>query len=331
MAVLWLASLSLALRAELKPAGYMSLDFLKGQKQSPYPGGSIQNLAAGLMLSGNLEAGFDFSLEARFRGVDKVDLEQAWVGFVGSQAFHLRLGLYLVPFGKYNQVNRPNQTILASDPFHIGGIFPVSWRDLGAVIEGRTRLFNYAAYIGNGLREGETIGTGQQFADNNADKALGGRLGVSLSQQIELGASFYRGKFDDAGRRSLVLKGADFSWATSDFYFLAEYTQAEIDNPTPFAKGKAEGIFCQLSMDYSGLKPVVSYQKFTYKDAFHGLGFRDQLQAGPGILQDGTRWTIGGVYFLSTGFLLKVEYDINREADLKLKDNVFRVQVAVQF
>ena len=331
IAVYSLVLFPLVLSAEIKPAGYLSLDYLKGQKQSPYSGGSIQNAGAGLMLSGGLEGGFDFCLETRFRGVDKVDLEQAWAGFVSSQVFHLKLGLYLVPFGKYNQVNRPHQTVLVSNPLHVGGIFPESWRDLGAAIDGKTKLFNYSAYIGNGLREGEDLRAGQQFADNNANKAVGGRLGVFLSQQIEFGASYYAGKFDDSGRRSLALKGADLSWATSDFYFLAEYTRADIDNPAPFSQGKAEGLFLLLSMDYGGLKPVVSYQKLRYKDAFHGPGFSDPLQAGSGIFQDGTRWTIGGVYFLSTGFLIKVEYDINREANLELKDNVFRAQVAVQF
>ena len=326
LAALRTASLS----AEIKPAGYMSLEYLKGQELSPYSRGSIQNLGAGLMLSGILEGGFDFNLETRFRGSGGPDLEQAWVGFVPSQAFHLRLGLYLVPFGKYNQVNRPHQTVLVSDPFHVGGIFPTSWRDLGATIEGRTQLFNYAAYIGNGLREGEDLKAGQQFADNNANKAMGGRVGVSLSQQIELGASYSTGKYDDADQRSLVLEGADFSWATSSFYVLAEYSRAHIENPAPFAKGKAESILVQLSMDYGSLKPVVSFQKMTYKDAFHGPGF-SALQAGPGIFQDGKRWSIGGVYYLSTGFLLKVEYDFNREAEGELKNNVFMAQVAVQF
>ena len=320
-----------ALRAQVKPAGYMSLDYLKGQELSPYRGGSIQNLRAGLMLSGVLEGGFDYNLETRFRGSGGPDLEQAWVGFVPSESFHLRMGLYLVPFGKYNQVNRPHQTILVSDPFHVGGVFPSSWRDLGVLVEGRTRLFNYSAYVGNGLREGEDLKAGQQFSDNNANKTLGGRLGISLSQQIELGASYSKGKYDDADQRSLVFEGADLSWATSSFFVLAEYSRARIENPAPFSKGKAEGLLVQLSMDYGQLKPVVSFQKLTYQDAYHGPGFGSLQAAGSGILQDGSRWSLGGVYNLSSGFLLKVEYDINREKDLELKNNVFMAQVAVQF
>ncbi len=311
--------------------GYFSMDFLKGQKQSSYAHGSTENIRAGLIFSGEWTPQFSYALEVQTKEAMRPEIEQAWAGFTASEAFQLKLGLYLVPFGKYNASGRAFQTSLVESPYPVGEFFPSSWRDLGVLVEGKIGFLQYAAYMGNGLAEGENLRAGQQFKDNNSDKGKGVRLGFTPSQSLEIGVSYYKGKYDDTDERNLSLQGLDATWTATNFNIKAEYSRALADNPAPFSRGKAEGFFVQLWLNLGNLSPVVAYEKSRYEDAFHGPGFASPLQSGLGMFSDHSRWAFGLVYSPHQNFLLKVEYDVNREKNLELQDNIFRAQVAVHF
>ncbi|MGA2587348.1 MAG: porin [Candidatus Aminicenantales bacterium] len=319
------------LAAEVRVSGYFSLDFLKGQSQSPYSAGSFQNVQAGLLLSGNLSSLFTYALEIQSKAEMKFEIEQAWVGFLWSDAVHVKAGLYLVPFGKYNESGRAFQTSLVQAPLPVGEIFPTSWRDVGILIEGKTGLLTYAAYIGNGLAEEESLRAGQQFMDNNRDKGRGARLGLALSQNLEAGLSYYTGKFDAENKRALTLKGVDVTWSDTDFRLSGEYTKAEIENPAPYARGTAEGWFVLCSITVGQFAPFVAYEKFRYEDVFHGAGFAGSFASGSGIFDDRDVWAFGITAAPHQNVILKIEYDINKKNGLELKNNVFRAQAAVHF
>jgi predicted porin len=317
--------------AQVKVNGYLSFEYLKGEKQSGFHQGSFQNARAGLITTGQIAPRFDFALEARLRGEYQVELEQAWAGFKASEAFSLKLGLFLVPFGKYNQSNRPHQTLLIRSPLNLEDTYPASWRDIGVLAEGKIGIFLYSAYLGNGLAEAENLRGGQQFNDNNSDKGKGTRIGLLLAQKFEVGVSYYRGKQDERNERNLRLLGFDLSWDIESFQVLAEYSKGEMENPSPGAKGKAEGYFVQLSFPVDRFNAVVSYQDFSYKDAFHGPGFQKPAISGQGIDEDSQRWALGLDYSFSQNLLLKLEYDFNKARDRNLKANLFLAQVALSF
>ncbi|MGB8953057.1 MAG: porin [Candidatus Aminicenantales bacterium] len=317
--------------AALETHGFFSMEYLKGQEQSEWAEGSLQNLKGGLIFSGEMAPKLSFALELQFREVHRMEMEQAWVGFIPSDAFHLKIGLYLVPFGKYNQANRPVQTSLIKEPLPIHGAYPSSWRDLGLLLDGRIGFLRYAAYLGNGLQEGEDLRAGQQFKDNNRDKGKGVRIGLLLSQNFEAGYSYYSGKIDSNNERGLALQGLDGTWMTENFELTAEYVRARIENPEPFSQGKADGFFVLFRWILGNLQPLVGYEKWDYQDAVHGVGFTDSLTVGNGILEKKNGWIVGCVYSLSPNFLLKIEYDFNQESNLDLKNNVFQVQAAIAF
>jgi hypothetical protein len=317
--------------AQTKVNGYLSFEYLRGGTQSGFHQGSFQNARAGLIATGQIAPRFEFALEARLRGESRVELEQAWAGYKASEAFSLKLGLFLVPFGKYNQSNRPHQTLLVRSPLNLEENYPASWRDIGVLVEGRIGIFLYSAYLGNGLAEAENLRAGQQFTDNNSDKGKGTRIGLLLAQQFEVGVSYYQGKQDERNTRNLSLRGLDLSWNTTGFQVLAEYSKGEIENPSPWAKGKAEGYFVQLSFPVDQFNAVVSYQDFSYKDTFHGPGFQKPVSSGQGIDEDRRRWSLGLDYPLSQNLLLKLEYDFNKARDRNLKANLFSGQVALSF
>ena len=317
--------------AQVQMNGYFSMDFLKGQKQSSYAQGSTENIKAGLIFSGQWTSQFSYALEVQTKEAMRPEIEQAWAGFTASEAFQLKLGLYLVPFGKYNSSGRAFQTSLVENPYPIGEFFPSSWRDLGILVEGKIGFLQYAGFLGDGLAEAESLPAGQQFKDNNSDKGKGGRLGFTPSQNLEVGVSYYTGKQDDANERKLSLLGFDATWTATNFNMKAEYVRALVDNPALFSRGEAEGFFAMLWLNLGQLSPVVAYEKSKYEDSFHGPGFEVPLQSGLGVFSDHSRWAFGLVYSPHQNFLLKIEYDLNREKNLELQDNIFRAQVAVHF
>jgi hypothetical protein len=316
-------ALALPVRGQIKYGGYLALEYIKGQAESPQPHGNIENLLVGFLAGGRVGQKFGFTAEVRAlgAGTDTFDLNQAWAGFLPSPAFSIRAGLFLVPFGGWNTASRPHETLLIRTPLNLEYLYPPSWRDLGVVAEGRIGVLTYAAYMGNGLAEADTLAYGQQFHDNNTNKSKGGRLGLDAGQAIRLGVSYYTGKYDDQDLRDLTLQGADLSWVTGQWEIHGEYTKALIENPQPLERGESEGYSIWACMGFKGLQPVGSFQKLKFTDTFH---------AG-GIALDQSRWTAGLRYVLSSTFFLKAEYDWNREKGTALKNNQWQVQVGLSF
>jgi len=313
-----------------KFSGYLSFEYVKGQEQTDVTDGSFRKSQLGLIFSDEIAPKIDYVAEIRFKEESRIEIEQAWVGFNLSDLLNLKLGMYVVPFGKYNQMNRPHQTMLINAPLIIEKMFPSSWRDIGIQLEGRTGGIYYSAYMGNGLYESVNLEGSQQFKDNNLNKAVGGRLGTALSESLEVALSYYRGKYDEANERDLTLQGVDLIWSSEGVQFLAEYLKAFLQNPEGFAEGKVEGFYVQGSFESGNLRPVVSYQRLKYEDPFHGQGF-PSLSPGAGISEDKSRWALGLVYFASENVFLSFEYDFNREKNLEIKDNSYSLQVALSF
>ena len=313
-----------------KISGYLSFEYIKGQDQSDQANGSFRNSQLGLIFSNELAPRIDYVAEIRFKEETRIELEQAWVGFNLSNLMNFKLGLYIVPFGKYNQANRPHQTMLINAPLIVEKMFPPSWRDVGVQLEGRTGNIYYSAFLGNGLFESENLGGGQQFRDNNLNKAKGARLGAQVSQSLEVAFSYYKGKYDDENERDLIFQGIDLIWSSEGLQIISEYLMGTVKNPSPFPEGKVEGYYVQASFESGKLRPVVSYQQLKYDDDFHGQGF-SYPGPGDGISEEKNRWSLGLVYFASETVFLKFEYDLNREKDPKIKDNTYSFQVCLSF
>ncbi|MGB8958159.1 MAG: porin [Candidatus Aminicenantales bacterium] len=321
IAVAVLLALAVPARSQVKYGGYLALEYIKGQAESPYPHGNIENLLAGFLAAGRVGQKFGFTIEVRALGVNEFDLDQAWAGLMPSQAFTVRVGLYLVPFGTWNTASRPHETLLIRTPLNLEFLYPASWRDLGVLVEGQVGVLSYAAYLGNGLAEGDTDPVVQQFRDNNTDKAKGGRIGLTMGQGVKAGVSYYTGKYDAQNMRDLTLEGVDLSWVTEQWEIHGEITKAFLENPQPYARGKSEGYSIWACMGFKSFQPVGSFQKLKFTDPFHNGG----------IALDQSRWTAGLRYVLSSTLFLKAEYDWNREKGTALKNNQWQVQVGLSF
>ena len=315
----------------VKIGGYLSAEYLKGQAASGYFQGSFENARGGVLLFGDWASRLGGALEFALTQDGRGELVQAWADVRASEAFQVKVGLFLVPFGRYNESRRAFQTLLVFDPYPVSDLFPESWRDIGAVLSGRLGRFQYSAYLGNGLAEGETLASGRPLHDNNKDKGRGGRAGYAFSPNLEVGASYYHGRVDEADSRAETLWGADLVWVSNSGRLTGEYIKAEIQNPSPFSPGRAEGYFAMLTLDFGALTPLVAYETLSYEDPFHGPGFGGPDVPGAGISRDLTRWAFGAVYAPHPNLRLKIEYDVNREGGGEVRNNILRVQAAVHF
>jgi len=311
--------------------GYVSANYFKSEKEGDYYKGTFKNPLLGLIFSGDISTGFAYGAEFRIADISHVEIDQAWLGITSSEAFRLQGGLFLIPFGIYNRINRPHQTILINSPLHIEYCYPERWRDIGILVDGVIGSFVYQGYLGNGLREGAGLQDGQQFEDNNKDKGKGGRIGWRFSQGFELAYSINTGKYDDDNSRDLILHGADVNWITEDWQILGEYTKAIIKNPEDYANGETEAYFVQVAIFWGTFQPFASYQKLKYMDPYHGPGFSPILGHGAGIIIDRSRWALGVVYIPIPNIRISFEYDFNREKIINKKDDLWVVQVAVSF
>ena len=311
--------------------GYVSANYFKSEKDGDYYKGTFNNPLVGLIFSGEISTGFAYGAEFRITDITNVETDQAWVGITPSEAFRLQGGLFLVPFGIYNRINRPHQTTLINSPLHVEYCYPERWREIGVMVDGMIGGFVYQGYLGNGLREGASLQDSQQFEDNNKNKGKGGRIGWRLSQGFELAYSINTGKYDDENSRNLILHSADVNWMTEDWQILGEYTKAIINNPDDYENGETEAYFVQAAIFMGEFQPFASYQKLKYMDPYHGPGFSPLLGHGDGIIIDRSRWALGVVYIPIPNTRISFEYDFNREKIINKKDDLWVVQVAVSF
>lgn len=316
---------------QVQTNGYFAYDYINNQIDKGITKGTFANPCLGFTLSGAITQNSNFMCEALFKDGEGVELKQAWVSLGFSNYFAPKLGLYMVPFGKYNESNRPYQTVLINFPLTSQYLYPMDWRDMGFLIEGSVRGFYYSAYVGNGLKEAEALNKGIQFYDNNTSKSLGGRIGLFVDQGFEVSYSHYRGKHDKDEERNLVYHGANLDWQTESFRVLAEYIKTLIENPSDYDQGEAEGYFIQLSFRLGNITPVGSFQRVKYYDSFHGNGYLSPLEPGEGIDLEKKRWTLALVYQVLENVVIKVEYDFNTDIKEETSQNVFLAQLALNF
>lgn len=328
--IILIAWLSISLSAQIKGSGYFSFEYLKSQSDGYYPRGTFANFNGGLAVSGIISGSLSFVAEGRVASRQDFNLAQAYLNFQGSQLITLKIGLFEIPFGRFNWSGRPheNPTVFRPLAFHF---FPYRWQDLGVCLQGNFAIFYYSAYIINGLSADNQGYLETKLTDVNKDKAMGGRLGLRFGQGFEVGGSIYNGKYDPDGTKDVQFRGMDLLWLTPEWEVRGEYIQTGYDHPFLNRKINFEGYYLTVSMLFKNFRLYYSYQKSDLPEAII-----DDHQAPPlNIFLDTmvkkTRSALGLKWDLVSNFYAKIEYDWNKEKDIQLKDNVFLVQLGFVF
>ncbi|HDJ22331.1 MAG TPA: hypothetical protein ENF17_00345 [Candidatus Aminicenantes bacterium] len=330
--LLLLLCLTLTWSSWAKISVFMAAEYAKGQEDTSFSLGSFQRPQLGASFAEAINPQLDFYGQFYLVGRDEIQLDEAWLRWRFSSKLTTIFGLYLVPFGYYNENSLPYQSSLIRQPLTYEYILPYRWRDMGVVVLGSWGDFSYWLYLGNGLTEASSLAEGQQFIDHNRNKAIGGKITWELGQGFQLGYSRQQGKYDDQGQRQLVLDGYHLAWRGKNSSLIGEYILGSLEVPSAFAQGKAKGIYLQASLTLFGLRPVVSFQEINYRDEFHGPGFTAPSFPGQGIDWERQRWTLGLIYPLVDKVYFKFEYDWNKNRkDETKKDDTYFFQVTLVF
>jgi len=172
------------------------------------------------------------------KGVIKI--EQAWVDYQINDVITQRTGIIVIPFGRLNVLHDSDVRDATQRPLYAKYIVPSTWMDTGAGIHGETSIaeidINYAGYVINGLSGDITDDNGIRNArpnyktDNNGDKAIVGRIGVSPLLGLELGGSIYNGKYSDNAANGLLMVGGDAYYKVGRYEAIAEAAIVNIDD-----------------------------------------------------------------------------------------------------
>lgn len=129
----------------------------------------------------------------------EVEVEQAFLDYLGWRPLNFRVGLLIIPVGIVNVYHEPTTFNGADRPDTDLYIIPSTWRELGAGIFGALGPLRYQAYAvtgfdargftADGLRGGHQEG---QFARAH-DWAVVGRLDWTPLAGLDFGLSGYRG------------------------------------------------------------------------------------------------------------------------------------------
>jgi len=316
---------------EIDFGGYLAYEYLQPAGTRFPEGGRFHGLQGGFRIAGPSSSRAGFLVEVHGRDEGRFEWKQAYVRMDFSAALRLKLGLHLVPFGRFNERSRPHENPFVGIPLNLAALVPENWSDLGAAAEGRWGIFTYAVNFGNGLALDEEGVLNRQFMDNNAHKAWGGRIGAFLSQGMEIGLSYAAGHSDEAQEKSYRMEGLDAAWKTPDWEIRGEYTRGRFDLPLPEDQGKSEGFFVVLIWMPGNLQPVAGYQAVRMENIAFPSTLMPSRSAAYGEETEIRGWTFGLRWIPAPGLLLKGEYSLNTDNGLSRKDHVLRLQAAAVF
>lgn len=267
-------------------------------------------------------------------------VEQAYLDVWFSRNAALRIGAMLTPFNRFDDFHGPIENYMITRPQMSREIGNSAWKEVGVNFHGNFRLsrnfyVNYDLYALNGLGSGGRLRSSRQYRDNNDAKSFGLRLSGVFGDNVEIGGSFYKGAWDDAGQYDLTIYGAHLLARFGNFNLMAEYAAAQSENPdmiilasgSELEDGEAKGYFVQASyLIGEKFRPTVRYGTLDYLDQGSLFG-RSPTDYDTKVI------ALGFNFYLTPAIVFKVEYDIVQEGERKTEadNNIFALQAAVSF
>jgi len=321
--------------------GYAHSGFEQFGENSSFVGGSFNPIFLWRQSDKLL---FEAELELEFEhGETALALEYANMAYQLTENLTVRAGMFLLPFGTFSERLHPRWiNRLPSSPLGFGHDPIGPMRDLGIELRGNAKFGNrsltYSIYTTNGpsLNSGVDHDLEEDEAgmlnylnveDNNANKALGGRLAIFpfSKPSLELGVS---GQFAKVGNHE-----TDYEETTANLYAL---DLSYVNNLT-FLKGvidlkgqvnsinvdKAEYFSDEDSSFYSfENQSQVSYIQAAFRPAYVRNSFVQKLELvgrySQLVTPEGSHWetnqdqfTIGLNYWLDWRSVLKIAYQVN--------------------
>jgi hypothetical protein len=160
---------------------------------------------------------FLFNSEIEIEHSNEISVEFAYIDYLLDENLTLRGGMILLPLGLTNEFHEPTVFIGAKRPETEQRLLPTTWRENGAGILGSAGMFNYRAYVTNGLRGAAFTSAGlrggrQKGANALAsDLAFSGRVDATPVPGVFGGIGLYIG---GSGQEQVVADGSPLDLGT---------------------------------------------------------------------------------------------------------------------
>lgn len=312
---------------------------------------------------GNLELLISGNIHDRIRVYSEIDLglpngtaeaEQAYVDLLLTQAFNVRAGVLLIPFGKFNLDHFDPRRDLTRPPSVARLVTPTTWGDLGIGVFGFVPLSEnikatYDIQVINGLTDkflatpGNTPDFGLRSArtglrpDNNGDKAVVGRGTLKFFDQYEFGFSGYRGEYKPGSSDQILGMAFDAEFRPrnisiwENFIFRSEFARFDIQGST--TPSSLWGYYVQLTYRFwpSALNSTVLGRRFN-NPTFALVGrygyTKINTTASSTGSQIGEEFVIGFNYRPVEDYVFKAEYQFNHGQFLTVPSDGFLTSIA---
>jgi hypothetical protein len=216
----------------------------------------------------------------------EVKIEQAWGEYTVNEALNLRAGILLIPLGRINVFHDADFREATSRPLATRAIIPSTWFEPGIGARGvftpnDEMEISYEAYVTQGLTSQIDAANGvrgarpQQGSDNNAGKALSGRVAFSPWLGTEIGLGGYASQYDDANSKWMGMGALDFLWRVGPFELVGEGSLVGTQGGT--YKANNADVTTPTSMGGYYLEGHYSFFPEFLRESFlaKGLGFTD--------------------------------------------------------
>lgn len=316
-------------------------------------------LFVGIPLRDNLYAATEIEYEL---GGDEIDLDQAFIQWDlrAEERLALRLGKFYVPFGIERFYQNAPQNPLVDHPAPFIHVIPGTYSDTGValvgkrpILQGPEVLLEYEAAFVNGLGSSlfDSAREARQNVDNNADKAVVGRIGLGYDRWLRIGASWMIGEYDDGDEDRFWALGADLRASLGPVFVRGEWVHSDLHNPDLV---DANGVPCSDAQPLCpGLTPPLTplggsfqrrggYLEASYRqDAPFSLPLRDVVYVlrfdtldeddSAHDLLDAKRWALGVVLRPYDHLRLKLQYEITDEDSDEFDNNAFLFEGSVDW
>jgi hypothetical protein len=321
-----------------------------------------------------LYLGYDFNDWIRFQSETEIEhafvsddsggelvLEQAFVDFLLSDPFNVRVGRVLTPLGIINQKHEPPSFYGVERPSFARVIIPTTWSSDGAGIFGSvTSSLKYQAYVvggldGSGFDDVDGIRGGRiKERPSLNEPAVTGRVDyfpfvdfpAGPGQTLRLGASAYAGGFDNGNNGEdpgidgdITIFSGDFEYTVSRFDFRGVIAWEDIDGAEEIGNGTASEIFgWYLEGAYHFWPDSWKTGKLAKSDAAVFVRYDDydtQYDTPSGVepnpAGDRSEWTFGVNFYPVPNFVIKADYQVRDDETSDGLDDLWNLGVGWQF
>ncbi|GLX84066.1 hypothetical protein tloyanaT_03180 [Thalassotalea loyana] len=162
-------------------------------------------------------------------------------------------------------------------------------------------------------------------ADNNSDKAFGGRIAYAFLPGIEVGASYYTAKYDDDEKLGFTATGFDINWIGNHYIVRGEYIKTATDalEEDEHEENKV------ITFDRNGWYLQATFMAGKMFNVLQGTDFVVEY-AEANKINEAERWAYGINYWLDSRAVIKATYEDTTVHDGE-DDKRFAIQYSYGF